>query len=82
MTKLPQQLPQPSQTVAVNALDVLQSILLDNADLMQALHVSRNTLYNWRRKKILQFVKLGQRIFYLMPDLEKLLQLLKQKNQR
>ncbi|WP_153796448.1 helix-turn-helix domain-containing protein [Foetidibacter luteolus] len=46
---------------------------LDKQDLMQMLHVSLRTLYNWRTKGKLPFVKVEQKIFYRQTDLERLL---------
>lgn len=46
---------------------------LDKQDLMQMLHISIGTLYNWRKKGILHFSKIQQKIYYKESELYELL---------
>ena len=61
-------------TANQTAFQKLQSVLLDNADLQALLHVSPNTLYNWRKSGLLFFIKIQGRIYYYATDIENLLQ--------
>jgi len=57
----------------LTALQKLQEVLLDNTDLQTLLHVSPNTLYNWRKTGLLVFTKLKGKIYYHANDIEALL---------
>lgn len=39
--------------------------LLTESDLMRIFLVSRATLYRWRKKKILHYIKMGRNVYYL-----------------
>jgi len=52
----------------------LEDQLLDKQHLMQLFLVSERTLYNWRRRGILLFVKVGGCIYYKLSDVRKLAQ--------
>ncbi len=39
--------------------------LLTESDLMRIFLVSRTTLYRWRKKRILHFIKMGRNVYYL-----------------
>lgn len=50
-----------------------EKVWLDNADLMQKLHVSANTLQRWRNEGKLPFSKIKGKIWYLESDLNDML---------
>jgi len=37
---------------------------IDKQDVMLEFHLSERTLYNWRKKKILPYARLGKKIIY------------------
>lgn len=46
---------------------------LDKQDIMLEFHVSERTLFNWRKKKVLPFSRLGTKIIYNRSLLEQML---------
>lgn len=48
-------------------------ILLDNADLLQLFKISHKTAQNWRDNNIIAFSQIGNKIYYRMDDIQKLL---------
>lgn len=44
-------------------------VLLDEADAMKMLKVSRRTLANWRQQGVLKHRKLGGKIYYTLKDI-------------
>ncbi len=59
--------------------DMLQQTLLDNLEVMQLLHISRGTLYNWRKKGYINCSKIGGRLYFEVADIYKMLKERKQK---
>lgn len=53
---------------------VYDNELLVKGQLMELFHVTERTLYNWRKKGILPFAKVGGCIYYKLGDLRKLSQ--------
>jgi hypothetical protein len=49
-------------------------IYLDNADIMRLLKISKGTLCHWRRRGILPYTKLGHKFYYLLSDVEELVE--------
>jgi predicted site-specific integrase-resolvase len=47
---------------------------LDNQDVLMRMHISGRTLHRWRRKKILPFSRIGNKIYYRESDLQSLLE--------
>lgn len=46
-----------------------EPILLDNYDVYRIFHVSRTTLYRWRKKKLIPFTQIQGKYFYLKEDI-------------
>ncbi len=51
-----------------------QDVLLDNADFLQRFKISRRTAYNWRRKKLLKYLLIENKIFYRLSDVRSFLE--------
>jgi hypothetical protein len=60
-----------SSETAANELDARFKLenLVDKQVLLQELHVSDRTLYNWRKQGLLAFIKLMGKIYYSRLDL-------------
>ena len=54
--------------IPITALQKLKQNLLDNFDMMELFHLSRNTLYNLRKAKKLAYIRIGRRIYYFLED--------------
>ena len=50
-----------------------QDKILDSQDIMQLLHISKRTLQNHRDKRMLAYSKVGNKFYYKMSDVQKLL---------
>ncbi|WP_271393555.1 helix-turn-helix domain-containing protein [Aequorivita sinensis] len=48
-------------------------ILLDNADLLQLFKISHKTAQNWRDNNVIAFSQIGNKIYYRLSDINKLL---------
>lgn len=48
-------------------------ILLDNADLLQLFKISHKTAQNWRDNKVIAFSQIGNKLYYRLSDVYKLL---------
>ncbi|HLW07761.1 MAG TPA: helix-turn-helix domain-containing protein [Marinilabiliaceae bacterium] len=48
-------------------------VLLDNADLLQLFKISHKTAQNWRDNKVIAFSQIGNKIYYRLSDIKKLL---------
>jgi predicted DNA-binding transcriptional regulator AlpA len=59
--------------------EMLQQTLLDNLEVMQLLHISRGTLYNWRKNGYITCSKIGGRLYFEVADIYKMLKERKQK---
>ena len=56
---------------------LLQS-LMDSYEVQQLLHICRGTLYNWRKKGLIAFSKVGGRIYFEVADVYQMLRERKQ----
>lgn len=52
---------------------LLQQVM-DSLEVMQLLHICRGTLYNWRKKGLIAFSKVGGRIYFDTTDVHRMLQ--------
>ncbi len=48
-------------------------VLLDNADLLQLFKISHKTAQNWRDNKVIAYSQIGNKIYYRLSDINKLL---------
>ncbi|MCX7550888.1 helix-turn-helix domain-containing protein [Xanthomarina sp. F2636L] len=48
-------------------------ILLDNADLLQLFKISHKTAQNWRDNNVIAFSQIGNKLYYRLSDINKLL---------
>jgi hypothetical protein len=49
-------------------------IYLDNADMIKLMKISKGTLNNWRKNGTIPYSKLGHKFYYLLSDVEKLIE--------
>ena len=49
------------------------NVWIDKQDVMLEFHVSERTLFNWRKKKVIPFTRLGRKIIYNRSLLEQIL---------
>jgi hypothetical protein len=49
-------------------------LLWDNSDLIQNWHVSPRTLASWRAKQIIDYVKIGKKIYYAKADRDRFIE--------
>lgn len=67
-------IPPTAQNAPQPASATVKEIWLDKQEVLQRLHISSRTLQTWRSKKLLNYSKIGGKIFYRESDLQKLLE--------
>ncbi|MDB5275799.1 MAG: hypothetical protein JWR61_754 [Ferruginibacter sp.] len=67
---------------AVPSKESLQLTLMDSLAVQQLLQICRSSLYNWRKKGLLAFSKVGGRIYFEAADVYRMLQERKQQKWR
>jgi len=50
-----------------------EDIFFDNQEFMQLMNISKRTAQEWRNKKIILFSQVGNKIYYRLSDIQKLL---------
>ena len=55
---------------------------LDNTDVMQLLHVSRNTLQTWRARGLIAYTKINSKIYFSEKDIQQFLRAYRRKGGR
>ena len=66
--------PEPATSAPLTALQKLQQCLMDTYDMTELLHLSRSTLFNWRKKELLPYIRVQNKIFYHHDDVVAFLQ--------
>lgn len=56
-----------------NIVQEPELVLLDNADLLQLFKISHKTAQNWRVNKVIAYSQIGNKIYYRLSDIKKLL---------
>ena len=67
--------------VAETAIPQKQSLIqqvMDSLEVMELLHICRGTLYNWRKKGLIAFSKVGGRVYFETADVYRMLKERKQ----
>lgn len=47
--------------------------IMDSLEVMELLHICRGTLYNWRKKGLIAFSKVGGRVYFETTDVNRML---------
>ncbi|KAF0130033.1 MAG: hypothetical protein FD155_1819 [Bacteroidetes bacterium] len=47
---------------------------IDNSEFAQIMKISKRTAQNWRDEKVIAYSQIGAKIYYIMTDIEKLLE--------
>lgn len=50
-----------------------EDIFFDNGEFMKLMNISKRTAQEWRNKKIIEFSQVGNKIYYRLSDIQKLL---------
>ena len=50
-----------------------ENIIYDNQEFMKLMNISKRTAQEWRNKKIIEFSQVGNKIYYRLSDIQKLL---------
>lgn len=50
-----------------------EDVFFDNQEFMQLMNISKRTAQEWRNKKIIEFSQVGNKIYYKLSDIQKLL---------
>ena len=50
-----------------------EDIFFDNQEFMKLMNISKRTAQEWRNKKIIEFSQVGNKIYYRLSDIKKLL---------
>ena len=50
-----------------------EDVFFDNGEFMKLMNVSKRTAQEWRNKKIIEFSQVGNKIYYRLSDIQKLL---------
>lgn len=50
-----------------------EDIFFDNQEFMQLMNISKRTAQEWRNKKVIEFSQVGNKIYYSLSDIKKLL---------
>lgn len=53
--------------------DKLQTQIIDNADFIRLMNISNSTSKNWRKKGIIAYSQIENKIYYKIVDIQKLL---------
>ena len=53
--------------------DKLLAQIIDNADFIRLMNISNSTAKNWRRKGIIAYSQIENKIYYRLDDIEKVL---------
>ena len=50
-----------------------EDVFFDNQEFMSLMNISKRTAQEWRNKKIIEFSQVGNKIYYSLSDIKKLL---------
>ena len=50
-----------------------EDVFFDNQEFMKLMNISKRTAQEWRNKKIIEFSQVGNKIYYRLSDIQKLL---------
>ena len=50
-----------------------EDVFFDNDEFMKLMNISKRTAQEWRNKKIIEFSQVGNKIYYRLSDIQKLL---------
>ena len=50
-----------------------EEVFFDNGEFMKLMNISKRTAQEWRNKKIIEFSQVGNKIYYRLSDIQKLL---------
>ena len=50
-----------------------EDVFFDNGEFMKLMNISKRTAQEWRNKKIIEFSQVGNKIYYRLSDIQKLL---------
>lgn len=50
-----------------------EDVFFDNGEFMKLMNISKRTAQEWRNKKIIEFSQVGNKIYYKLSDIQKLL---------
>jgi len=50
-----------------------EDIFFDNQEFLQLMNISKRTAQEWRNKKVIPFSQVGNKIYYTLSDIQKLL---------
>lgn len=50
-----------------------EDVFFDNQEFMQVMNISKRTAQEWRIKKVIPFSQIGNKIYYSLADIKKLL---------
>jgi hypothetical protein len=50
-----------------------EDIFFDNQEFMKLMNISKRTAQEWRNKKVIEFSQVGNKIYYRLSDIKKLL---------
>ena len=50
-----------------------EDVFFDNQEFMKLMNISKRTAQEWRNKKIIEFSQVGNKIYYRLSDIQRLL---------
>jgi hypothetical protein len=50
-----------------------EDVFFDNQEFMKLMNISKRTAQEWRNKKVIEFSQVGNKIYYRLSDIKKLL---------
>lgn len=50
-----------------------EDVFFDNGEFMKLMNISKRTAQEWRNKKVIEFSQVGNKIYYRLSDIKKLL---------
>ena len=57
----------------IGSKSALEDVFFDNQEFMLLMNISKRTAQEWRNKKIIEFSQVGNKIYYRLSDIKKLL---------
>ena len=73
LTRLDEQMTIVVANLKLNEKIDPEDVFFDNQEFMKLMNISKRTAQEWRNKKIIEFSQVGNKIYYRLSDIQKLL---------
>jgi hypothetical protein len=73
LTRLEEQMTLVVSKLKLNEKTETEDVFFDNQEFMSLMNISKRTAQEWRNKKVIEFSQIGNKIYYKLTDVKKLL---------